>query len=136
METKVDHIGIAVENIEERVQFYENILNVKVEHTEVVESEKVKTAFLNIGGTHVELLESTEPDGPIGQYVAKRGEGIHHICYAVPDVKKALEECQKMGLRLIHEEPKQGAKGKLIAFIHPKSTGGVLVELSQDAPEA
>ncbi len=133
METKLDHIGIAVANIDERVKFYENILGLSVEHTEVVESEKVKTAFLDVDGTHIELLESTDPDGPIGKYVTKRGEGIHHICYAVPDVKKALEECKKMGLRLINEEPKQGAKGKLVAFIHPKSTGGVLVELSQDA---
>ena len=132
METKIDHIGIAVTSIDERKQFYEKILNIKIEHTETVATEKVKTAFLNIGGTHVELLETTDPEGPIGKYIEKRGEGIHHICYQVKDIQSALDECKNLGLKLIDDKPKQGAKGKLVAFIHPKSAGGVLVELCQE----
>ncbi len=131
--SKLDHIGIAVSSIEERLQFYEEILGLRVEQTETVLSEKVKTAFLDISGIHLELLEATADDSPIAKSILKRGQGIHHICFAVPDVQNAIDRCKDLGLRVIDDKPRPGAKGKLVAFIHPKSSGGILIELSQEA---
>ncbi|OQY27120.1 MAG: methylmalonyl-CoA epimerase [Candidatus Cloacimonetes bacterium 4572_55] len=128
---KIDHLGIAVKSIEERVKFYEHVLGLEIEHTEIVESEKVKAAFLNVGGTHIELLEPTSDDSAIAKSIAKRGEGIHHICYEVPDMQSAIDKCKAMGMRMLDKAPRPGAKGKLVAFIHPKSAGGILVELCQ-----
>ncbi len=131
MVTKVDHIGIAVKNLEEALKFYEDVLGIECLSTEVVEEQKVKVAFLPIGDTEVELLESTEEGGPIDKFIEKRGEGIQHIAYKVDNIEEALEEMKEKGIRLIDEKPRYGAGGAKIAFLHPKSTHGVLIELCQ-----
>lgn len=132
MVEKIDHIGIAVKSLDNALKFYET-LGIKPYHFEEVESQKVKTAFIKVGDTNIELLESTSEEGPIAKYVAKKGEGIHHICYEVENVGLALEKMKAEGFKLIDENPKPGAHGKIVAFIHPKSTNGVLTELAQDA---
>lgn len=131
MVEKVDHIGIAVKDLEKALKFYEEILGLKCEGTEVVEEQKVKVAFLPIGDTEVELLESTEPNGPIAKYIEKRGEGIQHIAYRVDNIEKAIEEMKEKGIRMIDEKPRYGAGGAKIAFAHPKDTYGVLIELCE-----
>ncbi|MBP7222110.1 MAG: methylmalonyl-CoA epimerase [Sedimentibacter sp.] len=131
MVKKIDHIGIAVKNLDETLNFYENILGLKSAGTETVEEQKVKVAFLPIDDTEVELLESTEEDGPIARYIAKNGEGVQHIAYRVDDIEKAIEEMKEKGIRMIDEKPRYGAGGAKIAFCHPKSTYGVLIELCQ-----
>jgi methylmalonyl-CoA/ethylmalonyl-CoA epimerase len=131
MVTKIDHIGIAVKNLDEALKFYEEVLGIKCVGTEVVEEQKVKTAFLPIGDTEVELLEATDEDSPIAKFIEKRGEGIQHIAYRVDDIEKALEEVKAKGIRLIDEKPRKGAGGAKIAFLHPKSTYGVLIELCE-----
>mgnify|MGYP000061583605 CR=1 FL=1 len=131
MVKKVDHIGIAVSNLEEALKFYEGILGMKLQGTEIVEEQKVKVAFLPIGDTEIELLESTDKEGPIAKFIEKKGEGIQHIAYRVDDIEKELEELKQKGIRLIDEKPRYGAGGAKIAFLHPKSTNGVLVELCQ-----
>ncbi|NLY77911.1 MAG: methylmalonyl-CoA epimerase [Tissierellia bacterium] len=131
MVTKIDHIGIAVKNLDEALKFYEEVLGIKCVGTEVVEEQKVKTAFLPIGDTEVELLEATDEDSPIAKFIEKRGEGIQHIAYRVDDIEKALEEVKERGIRLIDEKPRRGAGGAKIAFLHPKSTFGVLIELCE-----
>ncbi|NLX62128.1 MAG: methylmalonyl-CoA epimerase [Tissierellia bacterium] len=131
MVTKIDHIGIAVANLDEALRFYEEVLGIKCTGTEVVEEQKVKTAFLPIGDTKVELLESTDKDGPIARFIEKRGQGIQHIAYRVENIEEALEEVKKKGIRLIDEKPRKGAGGAKIAFLHPKSTFGVLIELCE-----
>ncbi|CAK7040904.1 methylmalonyl-CoA epimerase [Tissierella sp. P1] len=128
---KVDHIGIAVKNLDETLKFYEDILGMKCVDKEVVEEQKVKVAFLPIGDTEVELLESTEEDGPIAKFIEKKGEGIQHIAYRVDDIEKAIEELKEKGIKMIDEKPRYGAGGAKIAFLHPKSTFGVLIELCQ-----
>lgn len=131
MVNKVDHIGIAVKNLNETLKFYEEILGIKCVSAEVVEEQKVKVAFLPIGDTEVELLESTEKDGPIAKFIEKRGEGIQHIAYRVDNIEKAIDELKEKGIRLIDEKPRYGAGGAKIAFLHPKSTFGVLIELCE-----
>jgi len=131
MITKVDHIGIAVKSINETLKFYEGALGIKCIGQEVVEDQKVKTAFLPVGDTEVELLESTTDDGTIAKFIEKKGEGIHHLAFRVDNIEKALEELKAQGIRLIDEVPRLGAGGAKIAFIHPKSTNGVLVEISE-----
>jgi methylmalonyl-CoA/ethylmalonyl-CoA epimerase len=131
MVTKVDHIGIAVKSLDEALKFYENVLGIKCVAEEVVEEQKVKTAFLPLGDTEIELLESTSDDGPIAKFIEKKGEGIQHIAYKVDDIEKALEELKSRGVRLIDEKPRKGAGGAKIAFLHPKSTFGVLIEICQ-----
>lgn len=131
MVTKIDHIGIAVANLDEALKFYEEVLGIKCVGTEVVEEQKVKTAFLPIGDTEIELLESTDKEGPIAKFIEKRGQGIQHIAYRVDDIEKALEEVKEKGIRLIDEKPRKGAGGAKIAFLHPKSTFGVLIELCE-----
>ena len=128
---KVDHIGIAVKNLEEALKFYEDVLGIKCVETEVVEEQKVKVAFLPIGDTEVELLESTTDDGPVAKFIEKKGEGIQHIAYKVDNLEEALEELKEKGIRLIDEKPRYGAGGAKIAFLHPKSTFGVLIELCE-----
>lgn len=128
---KVDHIGIAVKDLDETLKFYEDILGIKCTSKETVEEQKVKVAFLPIGDTEVELLESTEEDGPIARFIDKKGEGIQHIAYRVEDIDKAIEELKNKGIRLIDQEPRYGAGGARIAFLHPKSTFGVLIELCE-----
>ncbi len=131
---RIDHIGIAVRDLEAAVRAYSEGLGLSCDHRETVEDQKVRTAFLPVGESRVELLESLSPDGPIGKFVEKRGEGIHHICFEVADVRSALAACEKAGLALIDREPRPGAHGKLVAFVHPKSLNGVLIELSQERP--
>ncbi len=128
---KIDHIGIAVKDMDAALKFYEDVLGMKAEGTEVVEEQKVKTAFIPTGESEVELLESTSPDGPIAKYIEKKGEGIQHIAYRVDDIEKALEELKAKGVKLIDEKPRRGAGGAKIAFLHPKATFGTLVELCE-----
>lgn len=129
---KIDHIGIAVESLDKAVPLYTLITGKSPNHIEVVESEKVKTAFFPVGETNLELLEATSPESAIAKFIAKQGRGgIHHICVAVDDIKSKIAELKNAGLTMIHDEPKVGAHNKLVAFVHPKSAGGVLIELSQ-----
>ena len=127
---RVDHVGIAVKNLDESVQFYES-LGFKATGYEVVAEQKVKVAFLPCGDSEVELLESTEPDGPIARFIEKNGPGIQHIAIRVDDIDKALEELKAKEVRLIDQVPRYGAGNARIAFVHPKATGGVLLELTQ-----
>ncbi|MCL6560037.1 MAG: methylmalonyl-CoA epimerase [Firmicutes bacterium] len=128
---KVDHIGIAVKNLAETLKLYEGMLGLKAVETEVVEEQKVKVAFLPTGDSEVELLESTSPDGPIAKYIEKNGEGIQHIAFRVDNLEQRLAELKEKGVRLIDEKPRRGAGGAKIAFLHPKSTFGVLIELCE-----
>lgn len=126
---KVEHIGIAVKNIDEAAKVFDILLNQKPYKTEAVESEGVKTSFYQVGETKIELLESTKEDSSIAKFIAKKGEGIHHIAFDVDDIEKEIQRLQEAGFELIHKSPKAGADNKLIAFLHPKSSNGVLVEL-------
>ena len=128
---KMDHLGIAVNSIDETKRFWADVLGLKFEGSEIVEEQKVTTAFFPVGDIAVELLESTAPDGPIARYLEKKGEGIQHIAFRVENVKKALEELKEKGIKLIDEKPRKGAGGAKIAFLHPRSTHGVLVELCE-----
>ena len=127
--THVEHIGIAVKNLQEAVRLYERLLGTPCYALEEVAEQKVKTAFFQVGQTKIELLESTSPDGPIGKFIEKRGEGVHHIAFAVEDLPGALQEVRTAGIQLIDAQPRKGAEGLSIAFLHPKSTMGVLTEL-------
>lgn len=130
--THIEHIGIAVKSIEAALPYYENVLGLKCYAIEEVADQKVKTAFLKIGQTKIELLESTSPDGTIASFIEKRGEGIHHIAFATEDgVQTCLTEAEEKGIRLIDKAPRKGAEGLNIAFLHPKSTLGVLTELCE-----
>ena len=129
---KIEHLGIAVKDISEANKLYEKLLGVPPYKQEVVESEAVITSFFKVGESKIELLASTKEDGPIGKFIAKKGEGIHHIAFDVEDIYKELTRLETEGFQLINKEPKQGADNKLVAFIHPKSTNGVLVELCQE----
>lgn len=128
---KIEHIGIAVRDLGESIRYYEEVLGLKCYKIEEVEDQQVKTAFLKIGETKIELLESTTPDGPVAKHIEKRGEGFHHIAYAVDDLRAALREAESKGMQLIDREPRKGAEGLNIAFLHPKSTRGVLTELCE-----
>jgi len=128
---RVDHIGVAVNNIAEASKLYEDLLGLTNAGSETVQEQKVTTAFFPVGDTEVELLESTAPDGPIAKYLEKRGEGVHHIAFRVDNIEEALAELKAKGVKLIDEKPRKGAGGARIAFLHPKSTYGVLVELCQ-----
>jgi methylmalonyl-CoA/ethylmalonyl-CoA epimerase len=128
---KIDHLGIAVKSIEEGKNFWTDVLGLKFEGSETVTEQKVTTAFFPVGESEVELLESTEPDGPIAKYLEKKGEGIQHIAFRVENIDAALDELKEKGVRLIDAKPRIGAGGAKIAFLHPKSTNGVLVELCQ-----
>jgi methylmalonyl-CoA/ethylmalonyl-CoA epimerase len=127
---KIDHVGIGVKNLEEAVKIYTS-LGLKVEHMEEVKEQKVKVASLAIGESHIELLESTDPAGPIGKFVESRGEGIHHIAVRVDNIVASLESAKKAGIQLIDEKPRIGAGGAKIGFLHPKSTRGVLIEFCE-----
>ena len=129
--THIEHIGIAVKNLEESIKYYETVLGLKCYAIEEVKDQKVKTAFFMVGQTKIELLESTEPDGPIGKYIEKKGEGIHHLAFATKNLSESLQEVESRGVQLIDKQPRLGAEGLSIAFLHPKSTGGVLTELCE-----
>ena len=126
---KIDHIGIATNGIDEAARFYLESLGLQIEHVEEVASQKVRVAMLPLGESRVELLEPTSDDSPISKFLAKRGPGIHHIAVRVQDIRASLAELKEKGARLIDEQPRTGAGGCLVAFIHPSSTGGVLLEL-------
>lgn len=128
---KVDHIGIAVKNLEESLEFYTKVLGLSSAGTETVEEQKVKVAFLPCGDSELELLESTSPDGPIAKFIEKNGEGVQHIALRVENIEEALAYMKEKGVRLIDEKPRYGAGGAKIAFLHPKATKGVLLELSE-----
>lgn len=125
----IEHIGIAVASLEEAIPFYEKVLGLKCYAIEEVKDQKVKTAFFQIGQTKIELLESTDPEGPIGKFVEKTGGGMHHLAFAVDDVQSALDQAEAAGCQLIDKAPRNGAEGLKIAFLHPKSTFRVLTEL-------
>ncbi|HOH88892.1 MAG TPA: methylmalonyl-CoA epimerase [Bacillota bacterium] len=129
--SKIDHIGIAVSNLDETVKLYRDVLGLELHGTEVVPEQKVRVAFLPVGDTEVELLESTSAEGPIAKFIEAKGQGIQHIAFRVDDIEAALEEMKAKGMRLIDEKPRYGAGGAKIAFLHPKSTGGVLIELCE-----
>jgi len=126
--THIEHIGIAVKDLKESIKYYEDVLGLKCYRIEEVTDQKVRTAFFLVGQTKIELLESTDPAGPIGKFIEKRGEGIHHLAFAVEDLPKALHEAESKGIQLIDKSPRRGAEGLNIAFLHPKSTNGVLTE--------
>jgi len=126
--THIEHIGIAVQSLEESIPYYEKVLGLKCYAIEEVEEQKVKTAFFKVGQTKIELLESTDPNGPIGKFVEKKGPGVHHVAFAMDDVNIALDEAAEKGVRLIDKTSRNGAEGLEIGFLHPKSTGGVLTE--------
>jgi len=128
---KIDHIGIAVRSIEKASELFSNLLGLKVTGEERVEGQKVKVAFLPLGDSELELLESTEPEGPIARFIEKKGEGIQHIAFRVDNIEKTLEKLKKERVRLIDEKPRYGAGGAKIAFLHPKDTNGILIELSE-----
>jgi len=132
MITQIDHLGIAVKNLDESVAYYESALGLHCHGREEVESQKVKTAFFSAGDVHIELLEPTSDDSPIAKFLEKNGEGIHHVAFRVDDIEGQLKQAADSGVRLIHEVPFEGAANKLVAFLHPKSTHGVLTEFCQD----
>ena len=127
----IDHIGIAVKSIDQAKRFYSEILGLKIEGIENVADQKVNVAFLPITDSELELVESTHPDGPVAKYIEAKGEGIQHIAFRVENIEQALAELKEKGVRLIDEKPRKGAGGAKIAFIHPKETNGVLVEICE-----
>ncbi len=128
----IEHIGIAVKNLEESIRFYEDVLGLECYAIEEVKDQKVKTAFFMLGQTKIELLESTDPEGPIGKFIEKKGQGVHHLAFAVEGIEKSLEKMQEKGVQLIDKTPRKGAEGLDIAFLHPKSTNGVLMEFCEN----
>lgn len=128
----VEHIGIAVKNLKTSVPLFEKLLNTSCYKTETVESEKVLTAFFKIRETKVELLESTDPEGVIARFIEKKGEGLHHLAFEVENIEEEMERLKKEGFILLNDKPKQGADNKLVCFLHPKSTNGVLIELCME----
>ena len=130
--THIEHIGIAVNNLQSAVAFYEKVLGLECYKTEEVPDQKVRTAFFRVGLTKIELLESTDPEGPIGRFIEKRGEGLHHIAFAVENIEERLAEASDNGISLIDNVPRKGAEGLDIAFLHPKSTAGVLIEFCEN----
>ena len=129
---KIEHIGIAVKELSISLPLFEKLLNSKCYKTELVESEKVSTAFFKTGETKIELLESTDPDGVIAKFIEKKGEGLHHIAFDVADIRAEMKRLAAEGFILLNEEPKEGADNKWICFLHPKTTNGVLIELCQE----
>jgi len=128
----IEHIGIAVASLETAIPYYETLLGTKCYATEDIVDQKVKTAFFKVGQTKIELLESTDPEGPIGKFLEKKGPGIHHIAFAVDDVNSALQQANDAGIQLIDKQSRKGAEGLNIGFLHPKSTLGVLTELCSE----
>ena len=136
MKAVLDHIGIAVKDLSAALAFYRDALGLEVEAPEEVASQRVRAHFVAVGGAKLELLEGTSADSAIAKYIEKRGPGLHHITLRVDDIAQALARLKARGVRLIDEEPRSGAEGSLIAFVHPASTGGVLIELKQNGPHA
>ncbi|MFC2117828.1 methylmalonyl-CoA epimerase [Bacteroidota bacterium] len=128
----IEHIGIAVKNLEESIKYYESVLGLECYALEEIPEQKVRTAFFQIGQSKIELLESTDPTGPIGKFIEKKGEGIHHMAFAVENIQECLTETEGKGIRLIDKNPRKGAEGLNIAFLHPSSTHGVLTEFCEE----
>ncbi|MBL7711308.1 MAG: methylmalonyl-CoA epimerase [Chitinophagaceae bacterium] len=129
---RIEHIGIAVENLEDSIALYEQLLNTPCYKTETVEAEKVATAFFRVGESKIELLQGSDADSVITKFVAKKGQGIHHIAYEVENIQAEMKRLTALGFELLNTEPKKGADNKLVCFLHPKTSGGVLVELCQE----
>jgi methylmalonyl-CoA/ethylmalonyl-CoA epimerase len=129
---RIEHIGIAVSSLNDAISFYEKVFGIKCYNIEEVPEQKVRTAFFKVGETKIELLESTDPEGPIGKFIEKRGEGVHHLAFAVTGLEEKLKHAENSGVKLIDSTPRRGAEGLHIAFLHPKSTFGVLTELCED----
>ena len=129
---KIEHIGIAVKDLKAANNLYSKLLNTSPYKMEEVDSENVNTSFFQVGESKIELLEGTSPDSPISKFIEKRGEGVHHIAFEVDDIEKEIARLTKEDFQMIHEKPKDGADNKLIAFLHPKSSNGVLIELCQE----
>jgi methylmalonyl-CoA/ethylmalonyl-CoA epimerase len=130
--THIEHIGIAVASLKDAVPYYETLLGTKCYSIEEVADQKVKTAFFKVGETKIELLESTDPEGPVGKFIEKKGPGMHHIAFAVNDVNTALQDAGEAGIQLIDKQGRKGAEGLTIGFLHPKSTFGTLTELCSE----
>jgi len=130
---RIDHIGVAVEDIEEALLLYRDAFQMDVAHREIVEEQGVEAVLLDVGENHVELLAPLGPDTPVGKFLAKRGPGLHHVAYQVPDIEATLEALKAAGLPLIDERPRVGIRGSLVAFLHPKGSGAVLTEIVQPA---
>ena len=128
----IEHIGIAVKSLDESIPYFENLLGIKCYAIEEVKDQRVKTAFFQVGQTKIELLESTDPEGPIGKFLEKKGEGIHHIAFEVNDIEAEMDRLKKEGFVLLNDKPKSGADNKLVCFLHPKNTNGVLIELCME----
>ena len=133
---QIDHVGVAVEDLEGAIALYEGTFGMPLAHRETVEAQGVEAALLDVGDGHVELLKPLGPDTPVGKFVAKRGGGLHHVAYAVADIDAALEELKNRGVELIDSEPRVGIRSSRVAFIHPRSTGSVLTELVEPAEGA
>lgn len=133
MMKKIDHLGVAVKDLQAQIALYRDQLGMDFEGIEEVPSQQVRVAFFQVGESRIELLQSTSPDGPIAKHIEKRGEGLHHVAYGVADIRAAMAEAKGNGLQLLSEEPRPGAHQTLVCFLHPKSTGGVLTELVQKA---
>ncbi|MBK7031040.1 MAG: methylmalonyl-CoA epimerase [Bacteroidales bacterium] len=131
----IEHIGIAVKYLQQSIEYWEKVFGLKCYAVEEVKDQKVKTAFFMVGQTKIELLESTDPEGPIGKFIEKKGEGVHHLAFAVKGIEGALEEVEAKGIQLIDKTPRKGAEGLHIGFLHPKSTMGVLTELCENKNE-
>lgn len=131
LSTGLDHLGVAVKDLESTLPLYADLLGLELLYTETVESDGVRVAVLEFGGGHLELLEPTSPDSPVARFIEKRGPGLHHVALRVLDCRTALNAVKEAGFALIDEEPRAGAGGKLIGFVHPRSTGGILLELCQ-----
>jgi len=129
---RVDHVGIAVRDLDAAIAFYERAFGVRLEHRETVEEQGVEEAMFRVGESWIQLLRPLRPDTPVGKYIDKRGEGVHHIGYGVADLKSTLQHLKADGLQLIDAEPRPGSRGTMVAFVHPRSVGGVLVELVQE----
>jgi methylmalonyl-CoA/ethylmalonyl-CoA epimerase len=130
---RIDHIGVATNDLDGALSLYEGTLGMPVAHRETVESQGVEAVLLDVGEGHVELLAPLGPDTPVGKYLDKRGPGLHHVAYSVDDIESALGKLKESGIELIDEEPRQGIRDSRVAFVHPKSTGGVLTEIVQPA---
>lgn len=133
MFSRIDHIGVAVEEIEPAMELYRDCLQLAVAHREIVEEQGVEAVLLDVGENHVELLAPLGSDTPVGKFLARQGPGLHHVAYQVKDIDAALAACRQAGLRLIDEQPRIGIRGSRVAFMHPRSTGGVLTEIVQPA---
>ncbi|MEX0621231.1 MAG: methylmalonyl-CoA epimerase [Solirubrobacterales bacterium] len=133
MFNRIDHIGIAVEDLDSAIKLYERSFEMELVHRETVESQGVEAVLLDVGEGHIELLAPLGPDTPVGKFLAKKGPGIHHVAYSVEDIDKALEQAEEIGMKMIDESPRTGIRGSRVAFVHPAATGSVLTEIVQPA---